>query len=223
MRFHHNLGLHRLIGCTFHWYIPLEFNSARAGTLCSLAIQAQARWYRGSQPRSCCSSIDRWKANIWYCGHRLVADERFKFRVYYLDAPCTEGYLYREGIPRFDAKRQKRPHDRKLYSTNRNIVCFLLYPATHLTYILPPARTSILIAMICEPPSSSYRLHLLYSIISVTFQLGETKKSCFLLSDPGRMYLFFPSQSNSRLTGSTVILVWHRHSKIKRLTPSASL
>ena len=76
-------------------------------------------------------------------------------------------------------------------STNRNIVCFLLY-LTILTYIPPPARTLILKPMIHEPPSSSYRPRLLYSIISEIIQVGEMKKSSFLHSDPGRIYLLFP-------------------------------
>ena len=45
--------------------------------------------------------------------------------------------------------------------------------------------------MIYEPPSSSYRLHLLYSIISVIILVRELKKPSFLRSDTGRMYLLF--------------------------------
>ena len=95
-----------------------------------------------------------------------------------------------------DTKRQRHPHDRKLYSTNGNIVCFLLH-LTILAYTPPPARTLISKPMIYEPTSSSYRPRLLYSIISVIIQVGETKKSSFLHSGPGRMYLLPPNPTFS--------------------------
>jgi hypothetical protein len=52
----------------FHWYIPREFDSSRTGTSCCLAVQTQVCWHGGSRSRSCCSSIDRWEANIWFRG-----------------------------------------------------------------------------------------------------------------------------------------------------------
>ena len=62
---------------------------------------------------------------------------------------------------------------------------FLQYSSS-LTFLL--ARTTISKTTTYEPPLSSYRLHLLFSITSPITRVGETKESLFLHSDPGRMY-----------------------------------
>ena len=88
--------------------------------------------------------------------------------------------------------KDKGIHTTVNYTVPTEILYVFFLHLTILAYILRPARTLISKPTIYEPPSSSYQPHLLYSIISVIIQVGKTKKSSFLHSDPGRMYLLFP-------------------------------